>query len=283
MSDKKNISSVLKSVTKPGRYIGGEYNRVMKNKEEVKCRFAFCFPDTYEIGMSNLGVRILYDVLNSDKDVWCERVYAPWDDMRAKMQEYDIPLSAVESGDPLTAFDMVAFSLQYELCYTTALQMLKLADIPVWAKDRAEDCPIVIGGGPCVFNSEPIAEFFDLINVGEGEEVLLDAALGKQLSTALSTVAFSSLISYRADEQAAFGLGDPWVMTLDYKVTQSFEDQATGKVTYVDVDKSFTLYLGDVSDGGLCFATVADSPLTCTLMGTVFGELIRSAVPSTSP
>ena len=174
MSDKKNISSVLKSVTKPGRYIGGEYNRVMKNKEEVKCRFAFCFPDTYEIGMSNLGVRILYDVLNSDKDVWCERVYAPWDDMRAKMQEYDIPLSAVESGDPLTAFDMVAFSLQYELCYTTALQMLKLADIPVWAKDRAEDCPIVIGGGPCVFNSEPIAEFFDLINVGEGEEVLLE-------------------------------------------------------------------------------------------------------------
>lgn len=118
---------------------------------------------------------------------------------------------------------------------------------------------------------------------GEGEEVLLDAALGKQLSTALSTVAFSSLISYRADEQAAFGLGDPWVMTLDYKVTQNFEDQATGKVTYVDVDKSFTLYLGDVSDGGLCFATVADSPLTCTLMGTVFGELIRSAVPSTSP
>lgn len=174
MSEKKNISSVLKSVNKPGRYIGGEYNRVMKNKDEVKCRFAFCFPDTYEIGMSNLGVRILYDVLNSDKDVWCERVYAPWEDMKGMMERYDIPLSAVESGDPLTAFDMVAFSLQYELCYTTALQMLRLAGIPLFAKDRDESCPIVIGGGPCVFNSEPIADFFDLINVGEGEEVLLE-------------------------------------------------------------------------------------------------------------
>ena len=174
MSDNKNISSVLKSVNKPGRYIGGEYNRVMKKKDEVKCRFAFCFPDTYEIGMSNLGVRILYDVLNSDKDVWCERVYAPWEDMKAKMEEYDIPLSAVESGDPLSEFDLVAFSLQYELCYTTALQMLRLAGFPLWAKDRAEDCPIIIGGGPCVYNSEPIADFFDLINVGEGEEVLLE-------------------------------------------------------------------------------------------------------------
>ena len=174
MSENKNISSVLKSVNKPGRYIGGEYNRVMKDKAAVKCRFAFCFPDTYEIGMSNLGVRILYDVLNGDPDVWCERVYAPWEDMKAKMEEYNIPLAAVESGDPITEFDLVAFSLQYELCYTTALQMLCLAGIPLWAKDRAEDCPIIVGGGPCVFNSEPIADFFDLINVGEGEEVLLE-------------------------------------------------------------------------------------------------------------
>ena len=170
----KNISSVLKSVNKPGRYIGGEYNRVMKSKDEVKCRFAFCFPDTYEIGMSNLGVRILYDVLNRDKDIWCERVYAPWEDMKAKMEEYDIPLSAVESGDPLSAFDLVAFSLQYELCYTTALQMLKLAGFPLRSKDRGEDVPIIIGGGPCVFNSEPVADFFDLMNIGEGEEVLLE-------------------------------------------------------------------------------------------------------------
>ena len=174
MSESKNISSVLKSVSKPGRYIGGEYNSVIKSKADVKCRFAFCFPDTYEIGMSNLGVRILYDVLNKDRDIWCERVYAPWMDMKQKMEEYSIPLSAVESGDELRAFDMVGFSLQYELCYTTALAMIKLAKIPLYSKDREEDCPIVIAGGPCVYNAEPVAEFFDLINVGEGEEVLLD-------------------------------------------------------------------------------------------------------------
>ena len=170
----KNNSSVLKSVSKPGRYIGGEFNSVIKNKDEVKCRFAFCFPDTYEIGMSNLGVRILYDVLNKDDSVWCERVYAPWTDMKEKREEYSIPLSAVESGDSLDSFDLVAFSLQYEMCYTTTLAMLKLAGFPIWAKDRAEDCPIIIGGGPCVYNSEPVAEFFDLINIGEGEEVLLE-------------------------------------------------------------------------------------------------------------
>ena len=170
----KNISSVLKSVSKPGRYIGAEYNSVIKDKNNVKCRFAFCFPDTYEIGMSNLGVRILYDVINRDKDVWCERVYAPWTDMKEKMEQYSIPLTAVESGDPLSEFDMVAFSLQYEMCYTTTLAMLKLAGFPIWAKDRGEDTPIIIGGGPCVYNPEPVAEFFDLINIGEGEEVLLD-------------------------------------------------------------------------------------------------------------
>ena len=165
---------MLKSVSKPGRYIGGEFNSIIKDKNQELCRFAFCFPDTYEIGMSNLGVRILYDVLNSDEKVWCERVYAPWTDMKEKMEEYNIPLAAVESGDPLSSFDMVAFSLQYEMCYTTVLAMLKLAGFPIWAKDRAEDCPIIIGGGPCVYNSEPVADFFDLINIGEGEEVLLE-------------------------------------------------------------------------------------------------------------
>ena len=170
----ERISSVLKSVSKPGRYVGTEYNAIIKNKDEVKCRFAFCFPDTYEIGMSNLGVRILYDVINKDKDVWCERVYAPWTDMKEKMEQYSIPLTARESGDPLSKFDMVAFSLQYEMCYTTTLAMLKLAGFPIWAKDRSEDCPIIIGGGPCVYNPEPVAEFFDLINIGEGEEVLLE-------------------------------------------------------------------------------------------------------------
>lgn len=174
MTKGQNISSVLKSVEKPGRYIGGEYNSIIKSKADVKCRFAFCFPDTYEIGMSNLGVRILYDVLNKDKDIWCERVYAPWPDMKAKMEEYSIPLAAIESGDALTEFDLVGFSLQYELCYTTALSMIKLAGIPLFSKDRDGECPIIIAGGPCVYNAEPVADFFDLINVGEGEEVLLE-------------------------------------------------------------------------------------------------------------
>ena len=174
LSQIPHVSSVLKSVEKPGRYIGGEYNAKIKDKEKVKCRFALCFPDTYEIGMSNLGVRILYDALNREEDIWCERAYAPWTDMMEKMKEYSIPLSAIESGDELKAFDLLGFSLQYELCYTTALQMLRLADIPIWSKDREENCPIIIGGGPCVYNSEPIADFFDLINVGEGEEMLVE-------------------------------------------------------------------------------------------------------------
>ena len=168
----KEISSVLKSVTKPGRYIGGEYNAIKKDKAAVTCRFAFCFPDTYEIGMSNLGVRILYETLNRNPDVWCERVYAPWTDMQEKMEEYSIPLAAVESGDPLSEFAIVAFSLQYELCYTAALNMMKLAGYPLFASERDEDAPVFIAGGPCVYNPEPVADFFDLINIGEGEEVL---------------------------------------------------------------------------------------------------------------
>ena len=168
------IQRILPNVQKPARYTGGEFNEIQKNPEDVRVRVAFCFPDTYEIGMSNLGVRILYDVLNKDPDVWCERVYAPWTDMKAKMEEYNIHLTAVESGDPLLDFDLIGISLQYELCYTTALQMLKLAGIPIWAREREESCPIIIGGGPCVYNSEPVAEFFDLINIGEGEEVLLE-------------------------------------------------------------------------------------------------------------
>lgn len=174
MQKNENISGILKSVSKPGRYIGGEYNSVIKDKSKIKCRFAFAFPDTYEIGMSNLGVRILYDVLNKENDIWCERVYAPWPDMIEKMEEYNIPLSAVESGDVVKSFDLVGFSLQYELCYTTALKMLMLSGIPVWSKDRKEDSPIIIAGGPCVYNAEPVADFFDLINVGEGEEVLVE-------------------------------------------------------------------------------------------------------------
>lgn len=170
----EKISSVLKSVQKPGRYCGGEYGAVLKDKNSVKARFAFCFPDTYEIGMSNLGVRILYGALNREKDIWCERVYAPWVDMQEKMAEYDIPLWAHESGDPLSAFDIVGVTLQYEMCYTTALRMLILGRIPLTTDARGEDDPIVIGGGPCAYNPEPLADFFDCFSIGEGEENLVE-------------------------------------------------------------------------------------------------------------
>ncbi len=168
----ERYASILKTVSKPGRYIGGEFHQVIKKKEDTDCRFAFCFPDTYEIGMSNLGVRILYDVLNRHSGIWCERVFAPWTDMMEKMKTYDLPLTALESGDPVADFDLVGFSLQYELCYTTALAMIRMANIPLFSRDRGEDCPILIGGGPCAYNPEPVADFFDLFNIGEGEEVL---------------------------------------------------------------------------------------------------------------
>lgn len=164
--------SILRSVSKPGRYTGGEYGQIVKDREKVKARFAFCFPDSYEIGMSNLGVRILYGVLNRDEDIWCERVYAPWIDMEDKMREHHIPLWAHESGDPIADFDFIGFTLQYEMSYTNVLNMLDLAGLPLRAADRGEDAPLVIGGGPCSYNPEPIADFFDLFNIGEGEEML---------------------------------------------------------------------------------------------------------------
>ena len=165
-------TGLLRHVTKPGRYAGGEAGQILKDKEKIKARFAFCFPDSYEIGMSNLGVRILYGVLNEQEDIWCERVYAPWMDMQDAMREHGEPLCAMESGDPLKAFDFVGFTLQYEMCYTNVTSMLDLAGIPLFSRDRGEDCPLVIGGGPCTYNPEPVADFFDLFNIGEGEEML---------------------------------------------------------------------------------------------------------------
>lgn len=167
-----NIDNLLAKVSKPGRYTGGEYGQIIKDKKKIKMRFAFCFPDSYEIGMSNLGIRILYGVLNSMDDVWCERVYAPWEDMEELMREHNVPLWAHESGDPIRDFDFVGFTLQYEMCYTNVLNMLDLGGIPLESKDRGDSDPIVIGGGPCTYNSEPVADFFDVISLGEGEEAL---------------------------------------------------------------------------------------------------------------
>ncbi len=176
MTPKEKAAQYLKYVQKPARYIGGELNEIIKDKKDVKLRFAFCFPDSYEIGMSNLGMRILYGTLNAEDDVWCERVFAPWDDMGKLMQEKNIPLYALESGDALTDFDVVAFSLSYEMSYTNVLYMLELAGIPLLSKDRGDDgkYPLIIAGGTCAYNPEPMADFIDLFSIGEGEEPLCE-------------------------------------------------------------------------------------------------------------
>lgn len=160
---------ILLKIEKPARYIGGEINSVMKEKHPDLIRFAMCFPDVYEIGMSHLGIQILYDMFNSYPDVWCERVYSPWMDLDKIMRSEHIPLFALESQEPVRDFDFLGITLQYEMCYTNILQILELSEIPFLAKDRTMEHPIVIGGGPCAYNPEPIADFFDLFYIGEGE------------------------------------------------------------------------------------------------------------------
>lgn len=170
---KEKLDKILLKVQKPSRYIGGEVNAVVKDKSKVDIRFAFCFPDTYDIGMSHLGIKILYSLKNSVPNYWCERVFMPLPDMEEQMRKNDIPLYGLESLDPIKDFEFIGFTLQYELCYTNILSMLDLAGIPVYSKDRKDLFPIVMGGGPCVCNAEPIADFFDLFVLGEGEEVNL--------------------------------------------------------------------------------------------------------------
>ncbi len=170
----KNISTILKSVQKPGRYTGGEFGQIIKDKNDIDLRIAFCFPDTYEIGMSNLGTKILYGALNEMDRVWCERVFAPWTDMEEQMRKNSVPLFALESKDDVKDFDIMAISLQYELCYTTAINMIDLAGLPIFARDRDENAPIILGGGPCAYNAEPVADFFDIFSIGEGEEALCE-------------------------------------------------------------------------------------------------------------
>lgn len=165
---------ILLKISQPARYIGGEVNMVKKDPSKVAVRFAMCFPDVYEIGMSHLGIQILYDMFNRRDDVYCERVYSPWMDLDPIMREQKIPLFAVESQDPIKEFDFLGITIQYEMCYTNILQVLELSQIPLHAEDRTEEDPIVIGGGPCTYNPEPIAPFFDLFYMGEGEVVYYD-------------------------------------------------------------------------------------------------------------
>lgn len=170
----EKLEAILNNVQKPARYIGGEMGSVMKDAESVDVRFAFCFPDLYEIGMSHLGMKILYSIKNARNDIWCERVFAPAPDMEAEMRRTQLPLFGLESLDPIAQFDFIGFTLQYELCYPTVLNMLDLAGLPVRSEDRTDLAPIVMAGGPCACNPEPMADFIDLFVLGEGEEVNLE-------------------------------------------------------------------------------------------------------------
>ena len=170
----KKLERILPRVQKPARYVGGEYNAVIKDKGTVDTRIAFCFPDTYEIGMSNLGMRILYGVMNQMDGVWCERVFAPWGDMEEEMRKADMPLFALESGAPITNFDIVAFSVGYEMAFTAILNMLDLAKIPLRSAQRDGLTPLVIAGGTAMYNAEPIADFIDLVSLGEGEDITVE-------------------------------------------------------------------------------------------------------------
>lgn len=168
------LKRILPRVQKPARYTGGEYREIQKDKSQVDLRFAFCFPDTYEIGMSNLGMRILYGVMNRMDGVWCERCFAPWPDMEAEMRATGIPLYALESGDSLREFDFIGFSLGYEMAYTNVLNMLDLAGLPIRSADRDDTMPVVIAGGTCAYNGEPLADFVDIFSLGEGEDVTVE-------------------------------------------------------------------------------------------------------------
>ena len=170
---KKTIEDLLLRVEKPGRYTGGEYGEIRKPRREGEISFAFCFPDSYEIGMSNLGMKILYGALNAEDFVRCERCFAPWPDMGDLMLKEGVRLSTLESGQALAEFDVIGFSMGYELCYTNVLYMLRLAGLPLLADERTDDMPVIIGGGVCTYNPEPLADFFDAFSIGEGEESLV--------------------------------------------------------------------------------------------------------------
>ena len=170
----RTLEHILPNVQKPARYTGGEYNAVVKDKQTVKTRFALCFPDTYEIGMSNLGCRILYGLMNERKDVWCERCFAPWGDMEEEMRREGLLLYGLESGDPISDFDIIGFSLGYEMAYSNVLNMLDLAEVPLRSADRPDLTPLVVAGGTCCYNPEPLAPFIDFFSLGEGEEVTLE-------------------------------------------------------------------------------------------------------------
>ena len=170
----KITDHILCKVEKPARYVGGELNEIIKNPEEVDIRFAFCFPDVYEVGMSHLGTRILYHTINERKDTYCERVFAPWPDMEEQLRKNNISLCTLETKTPLKEFDILGFTLQYEMSYTNILNMLDMSGITIRAEERGEDEPLVMAGGPCAYNPEPLVGIVDFFEIGEGEEMMDD-------------------------------------------------------------------------------------------------------------
>ncbi|MCR5209184.1 MAG: TIGR03960 family B12-binding radical SAM protein [Lachnospiraceae bacterium] len=214
---------ILMSIDKPSRYTGGEPNSVMKDPDKTKVRFVMCFPDVYEIGMSHLGIQILYGMFNSWEDVWCERVYSPWTDLDKIMRDRKIPLFSLESQRPVKDADFLGITIQYEMCYTNILQILDLADIPFYSKDRTDADPIVIGGGPCIYNTEPIADFFDIFYIGEGEvryrelldlyEECREAGIGREeflkRAVAIEGIYVPSLYDVTYDENMRFVSMEP--------------------------------------------------------------------------
>ena len=170
----RTLEHILSNVQKPARYTGGEYNAVVKDKRDVDIRYALCFPDTYEIGMSNLGCRILYGVMNKRPNLWCERCFAPWGDMEDELRREGVLLYGLESGDPIADFDLIGFSLGYEMAYTNVLNMLDLAGLELRSENRRELSPLIVAGGTCCYNPEPLAPFVDFFVLGEGEDVTLE-------------------------------------------------------------------------------------------------------------
>ena len=207
----------LLSVTKTGRYVGGEYNQVIKNLNNIKCRFAFCFPDIYDIGMSNLGMKILYNVLNKREDTWCERVFAPWPDFEELLRKKNIELYGLESKDSIRKFDIIGFTLQYEMSYTNILNMLNLANIPVLSKDRKDDFPFVVAGGPCACNPYPLNNFIDLFMLGDGEE-LIDILVQKYIEWKEKNLPKQAILESMKDIQ---GIYIPSIHTKNDRINKS--------------------------------------------------------------
>ena len=268
---REDIKSFITEVLKPARYIGGEPGSTFKDKSKIDLRVAFCFPDIYEIGMSNLGMRILCGALNQIDNVWCERVYSPWTDMEEQMRERNIPLFSAESGDSVADFDIVAFTLQYELCYSTVLNMMDLAGIPLLSADRGEDCPVVIAGGPCAYNPEPMADFIDIFSIGEGEEAIPELA---KLYLRMKKDGTYTKSAFLREASHLKGFYVPSLYTVEYNPDGTI---ASFMPKYPDVPKKITKRI--VEDVDHTFVpTTTEIPFIETVQNRVTVEVFRGCI-----